>query len=115
MSTTCSSEPPQSLRVSALGLDLSINACVLVFQMHSPLLVRLHNTMLRLFCYVRGDLYNRAFEVKIGKEESVAALKENIKEKAGQTFCDIDEKSLVLWNTVQLSGVENHPVFQPLR
>jgi Crinkler effector protein N-terminal domain len=68
--------------LSAVGLDLSIDACVLVFQTHSPLLVRLHNTMLRLFCYVRGDLYNRVFEVKIGKEESVAAHKENIKEKA---------------------------------
>jgi hypothetical protein len=53
--------------------------------------------MLRLFCYVRGDHYTQAFEVKIGKEESVAALKENIKEKAGQTFRDIDDKSLVLW------------------
>jgi Crinkler effector protein N-terminal domain len=53
--------------------------------------------MLRLFCYVRGDHYKKAFPVKIEEDEDVAALKENIKEKAGQTFRDIDNKSLVLW------------------
>lgn len=53
--------------------------------------------MLRLFCYVRGDHYNQAFEVKIGKEESVSSLKEAIKEKKSKTYHEVDADSLVLW------------------
>jgi Crinkler effector protein N-terminal domain len=55
-------------------------------------------TMLRLFCYVRDDGYQNAFEVKIEEEESVATLKKFIKKEAAQTFRDMDAKSLVLWN-----------------
>jgi Crinkler effector protein N-terminal domain len=43
---------------------------------------------------VHGD---HSFRVKIEEDEDVAALKESIKEKAGQTFHDIDAKSLVVW------------------
>jgi hypothetical protein len=32
-------------------------------------------SVLKLLCYVKGEQCKHAFEVKIGKEESVAALK----------------------------------------
>ena len=47
---------------------------------------------------MKDDNYKHAFEVKIGKEESVAALKKAIKEKKSQAFREIDANSLVLWN-----------------
>jgi hypothetical protein len=50
-----------------------------------------------LFCYVRDDEFSRVFEVKMGRERSVAALKEAIKEKKSQAFRDVDADSLVLW------------------
>ena len=50
-----------------------------------------------LLCYVRDDEFSRVFEVKIGQEESVPALKEAIKEKKSQAFRDVDVDSLVLW------------------
>ena len=53
--------------------------------------------MFNLFCYVRGDDYKHTFEVKIGNEESVAALKKAIKEEKTQTFGNIDADSLTLW------------------
>jgi Crinkler effector protein N-terminal domain len=56
------------------------------------------SSFLKLICYVKGEPYKNAFEVKIGNEESVAALKECIKEKTSQTFREVDAKSLVLWN-----------------
>jgi hypothetical protein len=51
-----------------------------------------------LFCYVRGEESRRVFEVDIGKQKSVAALKKAIKEEKSQAFRDIDADSLVLWN-----------------
>src|SRR4030081_1617219 len=54
--------------------------------------------MYRLFCYVREDDCNRAFEVKIGREESVAALRKAIKEKKKPEFDHIPADSLVLWD-----------------
>ena len=56
------------------------------------------SSFLKLICYVKGEPYKRAFEVKIGKEESVAALKEAIKEKKSPDFNHIPADSLVLWN-----------------
>jgi hypothetical protein len=53
--------------------------------------------MLRLFCYVRDEHSNQAFEVKIGNDESVAALKEAIKAKKRPEFDHIPADSLVLW------------------
>ena len=54
-------------------------------------------TTFALVCYLRGDDYTRVLEVKIGGEESVAALKEAIKEKTRPDFDDIRADSLVLW------------------
>ena len=39
-----------------------------------------------------------AFEVTIGMEDSVAVLKDVIKEKKSNAFHDVDADSLVLWN-----------------
>jgi hypothetical protein len=50
-----------------------------------------------LFCYVRGEHYNNAFEVTARKDESVATLKETIKEKKRPNFDHIPADSLVLW------------------
>jgi hypothetical protein len=47
---------------------------------------------------VRDDDYKHTFELNIGMNDSVATLKKRIKEEAGQTFHDVDAKSLVLWN-----------------
>jgi Crinkler effector protein N-terminal domain len=54
--------------------------------------------MFNLLCYVRGDDHKHAFIVKIEEEEAVATLKEAIKAKKTQTFCNIDADSLVIWN-----------------
>jgi hypothetical protein len=60
--------------------------------------VVIHPTsFLQLFCYVHGDDPDHVFEIKIGNEESVAALKDAIKEKKSQMFHDVDADSLVLW------------------
>jgi hypothetical protein len=56
------------------------------------------SSFLKLLCYVKGKPYKYAFEVKIGNEESAPALKDAIKEMMGETFHDVDTKSLVLWN-----------------
>jgi Crinkler effector protein N-terminal domain len=53
--------------------------------------------MFKVLCYVRDDDYRHVFEIKIGMEESVATLKEAIKEETSKTFRDVDAKSLVLW------------------
>ena len=57
---------------------------------------------------MRDDDHKHTFEVKIGMNDSVATLKERIKEKADQTFHDMDAKSLVLWN-------ENIPLDEHLK
>jgi hypothetical protein len=54
--------------------------------------------MFNLLCYVHGDDYKHAFIVKIEEEEAVATLKEAIKQKTTQTFCNIDADSLTSWN-----------------
>ncbi|KAF8802373.1 hypothetical protein BYT27DRAFT_7173144 [Phlegmacium glaucopus] len=54
--------------------------------------------MLSLLCYVSGDDSRRAFIVKIEEDETVAALKEYIKEKKRPKFDDIPADSLDLWN-----------------
>ena len=54
----------------------------------------LQSTMLTLVCYVRGDDHDHVFEVKINKTESVAALKDAIREKKSPDF---DGISLRLW------------------
>ena len=93
MSTTRSSELPQSL----LRLDLPSTRVYWFSRRTALFYIRLHTTMLRLFCYVRDEHSNQAFEVKIGNEESVAALKEAIKAKKSKTFHVVDADSLVLW------------------
>ena len=65
-------------------------------------------SFLQLFCYVRDDDYKHAFEVKIRMNDSVASLKQCIKEVAGQTFRDVDANTLVLWN-------ENIPLDEHLK
>jgi Crinkler effector protein N-terminal domain len=59
----------------------------------------LTSSLLRLLCYhdVPGGSFNNAFEVKIGREETVAALKKAIKAEKGVAFHDIDADSLILW------------------
>jgi hypothetical protein len=54
------------------------------------------SSFLKLLCYVKGKHYNHAFEVKIGNEESVAALKKAIKEEKRLDFDHITANSLVL-------------------
>jgi Crinkler effector protein N-terminal domain len=54
-------------------------------------------TIFTLLCYVRGDDYKNAFEVKIGKEETVAELREAIKKENTQMCRAIDANLLVLW------------------
>jgi hypothetical protein len=56
------------------------------------------SSFLKLICYVKGEPYKHAFEVKIGKEESVAALKKAIKEEKSPDFDHTPADSLVLWN-----------------
>ncbi|KAF8323654.1 hypothetical protein F5887DRAFT_903271 [Amanita rubescens] len=55
-------------------------------------------TRLQLNCYVKGEPFKQAFEVKIGNDESVAALKGAIKAERAQTFSNVDAASIVLWN-----------------
>jgi hypothetical protein len=57
---------------------------------------------------VKDDYYKHTFEVKIGKEESVAALKKAIKEEKSQAFREVDADPLVLWN-------ENIPLDEHLK
>ena len=51
-----------------------------------------------LFCLVRGELAANAFSVKIPKTDTVADLKELIKEKKKNDFHDIDADKLKLWS-----------------
>jgi GTPase Era involved in 16S rRNA processing len=56
------------------------------------------STLLSLLCYVRGDNYNRVFNVKVPREEYVATLKKLIKEELKPDFDHIRADSLSLWN-----------------
>lgn len=47
---------------------------------------------------MRDDDYKHTFEVKIGMNDSIATLKEQIKEKKTPIFNHIAADSLVLWN-----------------
>ena len=60
-------------------------------------------TMLALVCYVRGDDHTRVFDVKINKTESVADLRDVIKEKKSPIFDDIAAKDLRLWKASVLN------------
>ena len=55
------------------------------------------SSFLKLLCYVKGEHYNHAFPVEIGKEKWVADLKDAIKEKKKPDFNHITADSLVLW------------------
>ena len=46
---------------------------------------------------MHSDELDRIFEVKIGANKSVTALKKAIKEEKSQTFQDVQADSLVLW------------------
>ena len=62
---------------------------------------KLNSDVMSIFtvlCYVRGDEYKQVFNVKVGEDESVATLKDAIKEKKSQGFRNVDADSLVLWN-----------------
>jgi hypothetical protein len=50
------------------------------------------------FLKLKGEPYEHVFEVKIGNEESVAALKKAIKEEKRPNTDHIPADSLVLWN-----------------
>ena len=52
---------------------------------------------LRLFCYVKDDDPNHVFEVKIGKDQSIAALKDAIKEKKKVTFQGVAADALEIF------------------
>ena len=54
--------------------------------------------MLKLFCYVRGDLYSQSFKLEIDGAKDVDDLRETIKEKKKLKFADIEADSLLLWN-----------------
>ena len=54
-------------------------------------------TMLKLFCYVRGDNYSNTFIVNINEDETVADLRKAIKEKKRPQFDDVPADSLSLW------------------
>ena len=54
------------------------------------------SSFLKLLCYVKGEHYNHAFPVEIGKENWVADLKDAIKENKSHLFRDVDADSLVL-------------------
>ena len=54
--------------------------------------------LFNLFCYRRGDAYRHVFGVKIGEDETVAALKKAIKEKCRPDFDHIPADSLILWS-----------------
>src|ERR1700692_556695 len=56
------------------------------------------SSFLKLICHVKGEPYKHTFEVKIGEEETVAALKKAIKEEKSPDFDHIPAGSLVLWN-----------------
>lgn len=47
---------------------------------------------------MKDDHYKHLFIVSIGKEKSVAALKEAIKQEKSNMFREIDASSLVVWN-----------------
>jgi hypothetical protein len=51
-----------------------------------------------LNCWVRGPYVGNIFEVKISKTETVAALKEAIKNKKPVAFRDVDVDTLALYN-----------------
>ena len=53
--------------------------------------------MLKLFCYVRGDDYSNTFIVNIDEDDTVADLKDAIKEKKKPKFDDIPADSCSLW------------------
>ena len=53
--------------------------------------------MLKLFCYVCGDDYSNTFVVNIDEDDTVADLKDAIKEKKRPKFDDIPAGSLFLW------------------
>ncbi|KAG5651228.1 hypothetical protein H0H81_009377 [Sphagnurus paluster] len=68
-------------------------------------------SLLRIFCYVRGDAFNDIFEVKITAEETVGDLKKVIKDKKKRAFDDIDAGSLVLWKvSIRCSESIKHDV-----
>ena len=54
--------------------------------------------MLKLFCYVSGDLYSQSFKLEIDEAKDVDDLREIIKEKKRLKFADIEADSLLLWN-----------------
>jgi Crinkler effector protein N-terminal domain len=66
------------------------------------------SSSLQLFCYVHDDDYKHAFEVKLGMDDSVAALKNVIKKEKSPLFNHIPADSLVLWN-------ENIPLDEHLK
>jgi len=52
---------------------------------------------LRILCYIRGDDYKQAFEVKIREDEDVGTLRKYIKAKKTPIFDHIPADCIVLW------------------
>ena len=50
-----------------------------------------------LFCLVKGNTSEKAFSVKISRDEPISELKKVIKAENAQTFANVDAKDLKLW------------------
>ena len=50
-----------------------------------------------LFCLVHGESTRNAFKVKIGENEDVSDLRDEIKNKKPNAFANIDADKLTLW------------------
>jgi len=50
-----------------------------------------------LFCLIKGNTSEKAFSVKISRDEPISELKGAIKAKNPQTFANVDTKDIKLW------------------
>ncbi|GES87679.1 kinase-like domain-containing protein [Rhizophagus clarus] len=50
-----------------------------------------------LFCLIKGNTSEKAFSVKISRDEPISELKDAIKAKNPQTFANVDTKDIKLW------------------
>ena len=50
-----------------------------------------------LFCLIKGNISEKAFSVKISRDEPISELKDAIKAKNSQTFSNVDAKDIKLW------------------
>ena len=50
-----------------------------------------------LFCLIKGNTFEKAFSVKLSRDEPISELKDAIKAKNPQTFANVDTKDIKLW------------------